>query len=339
MPLHHLKTLRDRLKTSRAGAGEAPVTFADSNPVFEIVALGVRSGVADGNLSSYLIRPLGTNEAVICDAGTLGHGLKRAEARGVLNDIPIMPDSALGRAGHVLKQTVRAYLISHAHLDHVAGLVLSSPEDTPKPIYALPETNALLAEHLFNGRIWGAMGDKGPEPRIGKYSYKDMEAGESQNIEGSGLEITAWPLSHASTTSTAFLIQHHGRAILYLGDTQADQSDGPQNLQKLWKAIAPLLREKKLHTIIMGVTYPDAQPENALCGQLRPKDLLQTLRDLGHICGGRHHIRGLRVLVSHVKETFHEGSNPVQHLYRELQDGNDIGIHFMMAEQSARYLV
>lgn len=339
MPLHHLKTLRDRLKTSRAGAGETPVTFADSNPVFEIVALGVRSGVADGNLSSYLIRPLGTNEAVICDAGTLGHGLKRAEARGVLNDIPIMPDSALGRAGHVLKQTVRAYLISHTHLDHVAGLVLSSPEDTAKPIYALPQTNAILSGHLFNGRVWGAMGDRGPEPHIGKYTYKDMHPGKSQTIEGSGLTITAWPLSHASTTSTAFLIQHHGRAILYMGDTQADQPDGPQNLHELWEAIAPLVRDKKLHTIIMGVTYPDEQPDNALCGQLRPKDLLQSLRDLGHVCGGRHHIRGLRVLVGHVKETFHEGSNPVQHLYRELQDGNDIGIHFMMAEQSARYLV
>ncbi|UPO79499.1 3',5'-cyclic-nucleotide phosphodiesterase [Parasaccharibacter sp. TMW 2.1888] len=339
MPLHHLKTLRDRLKTSRAGAGETPVTFADSNPVFEIVALGVRSGVADGNLSSYLIRPLGTNEAVICDAGTLGNGLKRAEARGVLNDIPIMPDSALGRAGHVLKQTVRAYLISHTHLDHVAGLVLSSPEDTAKPIYALPQTNAILSDHLFNGRVWGAMGDRGPEPHIGKYTYKDMHPGKSQTIEGSGLTITAWPLSHASTTSTAFLIQHHGRAILYMGDTQADQPDGPQNLHELWEAIAPLVRDKKLHTIIMGVTYPDEQPDNALCGQLRPKDLLQSLRDLGHVCGGRHHIRGLRVLVGHVKETFHEGGNPVRHLYRELQDGNDIGIHFMMAEQSARYLV
>lgn len=339
MPLHHLKTFRDRLKTTRAGKTETPVTFADSHPVFEIVALGVRSGVTDGNLSSYMVRPLGTNEAVICDAGTLGHGLKLAEAKGVLDDIPIMPDSSLSRAGHVLKQSVRAYLISHAHLDHVAGLVLSSPEDTPKPIYALPQTNAILSENLFNGRVWGVMGDRGAKPHIGKYSYKDMTPGQAQTIEGSGLNITAWPLSHASTTSTAFLIQHHEQAILYLGDTQADQPDGPQNLHKLWKAIAPLVQKGKLRTIIMGATYPDNQPDNALCGQLRPKDLLASLRDLGHVCGGRHHIRGLRVLVSHVKETFHDNGNPVQQIYRELQDGNDIGIHFMMAEQSARYLV
>ncbi|MCX5616806.1 3',5'-cyclic-nucleotide phosphodiesterase [Bombella sp. TMW 2.2559] len=339
MPLHHLKTLRDRLKKTQTGTAETPVTFADSHPVFEIVALGVRSGVADGNLSSYLVRPLGTRESVICDAGTLGHGLKKAEARGVLDDIPIMPDSSLSRAGHVLKQSVRAYLISHAHLDHVAGLVLSSPEDTPKPIHALPQTNAILSENLFNGRVWGVMGDKGPEPRISKYSYRDMEPGQSQTIENSKLDVTAWPLSHASTTSTAFLIQHHGQAILYLGDTQADQPDGPQNLLDLWKAVSPLVQKDKLRTIIMGVTYPDGQPDDALCGQLRPKDLLKSLRDLGHVCGGRHHIRGLRVLISHVKETFHDNGNPVQQIYRELQDGNDIGIHFMMAEQSARYLV
>lgn len=339
MPLQQLKTLCERLKKTQSGATGAPVTFADGHPVFEIVALGVRSGVADGNLSSYLVRPLGTNEAVICDAGTLGHGLKRAEARGVLDDIPIMPDSSLSRAGHVLKQSVRAYLISHAHLDHVAGLVLSSPDDTPKPIYALPQTSAILSENLFNGRVWGIMGDKGPEPRISKYSYKDMQPGQSQTIDGSGLSITAWPLTHASTTSTAFLIQHHERAVLYLGDTQADQPEGPQNLHELWKAIAPLVQEGRLRTIIMGVTYPDNHPDDALCGQLRPKDLLKSLRDLGHICGGRHHIRGLRVLITHVKETFRDNGNPIQQIYRELQDGNDIGIHFMMAEQSARYLV
>ncbi|MUG05289.1 MBL fold metallo-hydrolase [Bombella sp. ESL0378] len=339
MPLHHLKTLRTRLQKNQPASQGTPVTFAGACPTFEVIALGVRSGVADGNLSSYLIRPLGTNEAVLCDAGTLGNGLKRAEAKGVLNDIPIMPNSALSRAGHVLKQTVRAYLISHSHLDHVAGLVFTSPEDTAKPLYALSQTNAILAEHLFNNRVWGAMGDKGPEPRIGKYSYHNMEPGQAQIVQGTGLTITAWPLSHASTTSTAFLIQHEGQAILYLGDTQADQADGPRNLHKLWEAIAPLVQNNTLNTIIMGATYPDSQPDDALCGQLRPKDLLTSLRELGHICGGRHHIRGLRVIITHVKETFHDGECPTQQIYRDLQEGNDIGIHFLMAEQSARYLV
>ncbi len=339
MPLRHLKTLRDRLQTPRTNATSTPVTFTDAHPHFEVIALGVRSGVADGNLSSYLIRPLGTNEAVLCDAGTLGHGLKRAEAVGALNDIPIMPNSTLSRAGHVLKQTIRAYLISHAHLDHVAGLVLTSPEDTPKPLYALSQTNAILAENLFNNRVWGAMGDKGPKPRIGKYTYHNMEPGQSHTLQDTTMNITAWPLSHASTTSTAFLIQQKGSAILYFGDTQADQPDGPQNLHNLWEAVAPLVQNNTLNTIIIGVTYPDTHPDDALCGQLRPKDLLASLRELGHICGGRHHIRGLRVIISHVKETFHDGECPTRQIYRDLQDGNDIGVHFLMAEQSARYLV
>ena len=37
----------------------------------------------------------------------------------------------------VLKIYIKAYLISHAHLDHVAGLLLNAPDDAPKTIYGL----------------------------------------------------------------------------------------------------------------------------------------------------------------------------------------------------------
>lgn len=339
MPIQTLNALKKKFSGLNAQPAEAPITFAHSNPSFEIIALGARSGVLDGNMSSYMIRPLGTNEAVLCDAGTLGNGLKRAEKKHILNDIPVDLDTSLTRAGLVLRQTIRAYLISHAHLDHVAGLVLSSPDDTAKPIYAFPQTREILSEHLFNNRVWGNMGNQGAEPHIGKYHYKDMTPGQTERITHTQLDITAWPLAHGNTTSTAFLIKHNDHAVLYMGDIEANTEEGKAHLNTVWQAIAPLVKEGKLKAIIMEATYPDDRADNALFGHMRPKDLLQALRDLGHECGGRHYIRGLQVLVTHVKETFESNTDNTRKIYHNLQDGNDIGIHFIMAEQSARYLV
>ncbi|GBQ08547.1 MBL fold metallo-hydrolase [Saccharibacter floricola] len=332
-----LSSFRNLIKKEPSSQGPA---FADTHPDFEIIALGTRSGVIDGNLTSYMVRPLGRNEAVLCDAGTLGHGLKIAEQKGSLDDIPIMPDSSLSRAGHVLKQTVRAYLISHPHLDHIAGLVLASPDDTPKPIYGLPSTLNALSSHLFNNEIWGNQGNRGAEPAIGKYSYQDMESGVAQTIAKSDLTIRAWPLKHGPMTSTAFLIETNGKAVLYLGDTEADKPEnGEQKLHELWEAIAPLVKEQRLKAIVMEATYTNDHPENALAGHMTPEHVLQSLRDLALVCGGRHYVRGLKVLITHVKETFHMTENPVTHIARELNDGNDMGIYFLMAKQGESYLV
>ncbi|MXV36709.1 MULTISPECIES: MBL fold metallo-hydrolase [unclassified Saccharibacter] len=332
-----LSSLRGLIKKAPSNQGPA---FADTHPDFEIIALGTRSGVIDGNLTSYMVRPLGRNEAVLCDAGTLGHGLKIADQNGSLDDIPIMPDSPLSRAGHVLKQTIRAYLISHPHLDHMAGLILTSPDDTPKPIYGLPSTLNALSAHLFNNEIWGNQGDRGAEPVIGKYRYQEMESGIAQTIADSDLTIRAWPLKHGPITSTAFLIETGGKAVLYLGDTEADKPENDeQHLHELWKAVAPLVKEQRLKAIVMEATYNNDHPESALAGHMTPQHVLDSLRDLALVCGGRHHVRGLKVLITHVKETFQLAEDPVTHIARELNDGNDMGIYFLMAKQGERYLV
>lgn len=315
--------------------------FSEITPDFEIIALGTRSGVDDGNLTSYMIRPLGRNEAVVCDAGTLGNGLKIADAKGSLDDIPVMPNSALSRAGHVLKQTVRGYLISHAHLDHLAGLVFTSPDDNSKPIYALPTVREQISKHLFNNKIWGNQGNRGSKPSLGKYHYTDMTPGQPQIIPQTEISVRAWPLTHGGWTSTAFLVETNNKAVLYLGDTEADHPDGSgeQHLHHLWKDIAPLVREKRLNAIIMEATFDDTRPDDALNGHMTPKHVLQSLRDLALECGGRHHVRGLKVLITHVKETFMMDDNPAQRIARDLNDGNDMGIYFLMAEQGERYLV
>src|ERR1700760_4028978 len=97
---------------------------------FNIVPLGVLGGIDESNLSAYMIAPAGSNDYVCLDAGTLNYGIEKAVENKVFN-IP---------AQQVLRRYIKGYFISHAHLDHISGLIINSPDDTSKTIYALNST-------------------------------------------------------------------------------------------------------------------------------------------------------------------------------------------------------
>jgi cAMP phosphodiesterase len=43
------------------------------------------------------------------------------------------------------------YFISHAHLDHVSGLIINSPADVAKTVYAAAKCMDMMENHYFNG--------------------------------------------------------------------------------------------------------------------------------------------------------------------------------------------
>src|SRR5205814_6359040 len=83
---------------------------------FDIVALGALGGIQDGNLSAWLVYPHDDTRAVTFDAGTLVNGLRAAEEKGTLDSIKVPVESGLSRAGYVLTDRIKGYLVSHAHL-------------------------------------------------------------------------------------------------------------------------------------------------------------------------------------------------------------------------------
>src|SRR4051812_19395331 len=117
---------------------------------FDVVALGALGGIEDGNLSAYLVHPHDDDRAVTFEVGTLVNGLRVAEDKGTLGSFRLPPDSPFGRIGYALTTRIKGYLVSHAHLDHVAGLIIASPDDSKKPIYALPSVAAALVDTYFN---------------------------------------------------------------------------------------------------------------------------------------------------------------------------------------------
>src|ERR1700754_4388873 len=130
-------------------------------PSFKIVPLGVMGGIDESNLSAYMIAAEGTTDYICLDAGTLHYGIEKAVSNKVF---PIEVDD-------VLRRYIKGYFISHAHLDHVAGLIINSPDDTAKTIYGLASTLQTIKTHYFTWDSWANFGDEGDASILKKYHY------------------------------------------------------------------------------------------------------------------------------------------------------------------------
>ncbi len=78
----------------------------------------------------------------------------------------------------------------------MAGLIIASPDDGKKPIYALASVNAALSETYFNWVAWPNFADRGKAPRLGKYTLEDLAPALATPLKDTGMSVTAFPLSH-----------------------------------------------------------------------------------------------------------------------------------------------
>ena len=295
---------------------------AAQRPAFTVVPLGVKGGLAEGNLSAYLVAPVGTTSYVCLDAGSLHQGIEKAIANKVFSV----------KADTVLRNYIKAYLVSHAHLDHVAGLLLNAPDDAPKPIYALPACIATLQTSYFNWQAWPNFGNEGSPPALQKYRYERLVPRQQTTIEHTAMSVQCFPLSHgASYQSAAFLLESQGAYLLYLGDTGADELEKSHNLRDLWQAIQPLVIAGKLKAIFIEASYPNEQPETQLFGHLTPARLMQELTVLSELAGAKA-LRGLPVVVTHLKPT---AANEAA-IKRQLKEGNKLEVKLVFPEQGQR---
>jgi 3',5'-cyclic-nucleotide phosphodiesterase len=312
-----------------------PPTAALSDQGFEVIVLGALGGIQDGNLSSYLIRPHGDRNAIACDAGSLVNGLKAAQNKGVFRDVKVPEGATDSVIGHVLKHDIKGYLISHAHLDHVQGLVVASPDDSNKTIYSLPSVSAEIEQNYFNWKVWPNMLNRGQQPQLKKYHMEDLKPGEAKDLAGTNMTVTAFPLNHAGSESTAFLIESGDDAILCFGDTGPDEVQKTANMQDIWKAIADKVGQQNLKAVILEVSYTSDRPDHLLFGHMTPKWVHKSLRLLDQEAGGNA-LKGLRVIVSHIKYSLTD-EQPQEAIRKELEAGNDLGVQFVIPEQGALY--
>jgi len=257
---------------------------------FKIVPLGVKGGIDESNLSAYMVAPAVSNSYVCFDAGTLHYGIERAISNKVFTIA----------AEQVLKQYIKGYLISHAHLDHVSGLIINSPDDTAKIIYGLASTLETIKTHYFTWDSWANFADAGDAPVLKKYHYQPLIPDSSFALQNTRMTVKAFALSHSNLTSTAFLVKSNNAYILYLGDTGPDEIEKSHNLYILWQAIAPLIKTRKLKAIMIETSFPDEQPDKTLFGHLTPHWLMKEMEVLGSLTGNDA-LKGFNVIITHVK--------------------------------------
>ncbi|MEJ7684925.1 MAG: 3',5'-cyclic-nucleotide phosphodiesterase [Segetibacter sp.] len=290
------------------------------SPTFKVIPLGVKGGSDESNLSSYMIVAEGSNSYICLDAGRLHYGIGKAVKAGIFKI----------NTSNVLRHYIKGYLISHAHLDYIAGLIINSPDDTVKNIYGLPYCLEILKEKYFTWKSWANFANEGEKPVLKKYYYTYISGTKETDIANTKMYVKAFPLSHSNPyQSTAFLVRFDSSYLLYLGDTGADEIEKADNLQILWQEIAPLVKAKKLKGIFIEVSYPDQQPVNQLFGHLTPQLLMNEIGNLSKLTGEKA-MKNLNVLITHIKPA---GDHEAQ-IKKQLHQLNTLKIHLIFPQQA-----
>jgi len=295
---------------------------APRRPAFTVIPLGVKGGLDESNLSAYMVAPAGSDDYICLDAGTLYAGIQKAIDNHTLS----------GSVSHILKTRIKGYCISHPHLDHVAGLIISSPDDTSKTIYGMPYTLKVFEEKYFTWAAWANFADAGEKPVLKKYHYAPLEAAQETPLTGTSMEVKAFPLSHGEPyQSTAFLVRSGDAYLLYLGDTGADTIEHAGKLQQLWQVAGPLIRTGRLHAIFIETSFSNRQPDRLLFGHLTPRLLMDELQRLGQVAGAPA-MQDLSVVITHRKPS----GDQEKVIQDELQKNNPLHVKLIFPTQGVR---
>jgi cAMP phosphodiesterase len=258
---------------------------------FRILPLGVKGGLDEANLSAYMVSASGTNNYICLDAGTINAGLQKMAGGKIFAETS---------AEEIQKKYIKAYFISHGHLDHLAGLILNAPNDITKPIYAFPSVIDVLKNNYFTWKSWANFASEGDKPILNKYQYQNLVAEKEIVIPNTALNVTPFSLSHVNPyESSAFLVRNSNDYLLYLGDTGADTVEQSNKLMDLWKAVAPIVKANHLKGIFIEVSFDNSMPDKSLFGHLTPKFLMQELNKLNKLSNGN--LKNTTIFVTHIK--------------------------------------
>ena len=299
--------------------GQTNNTSISSNG-FKVIPLGVKGGLDESNLSAYLVAASGSDQFICLDAGTIYKGLELAAAKRLFKS---------SNPSTIQQNNINSYFISHAHLDHTAGLIMNSPNDKAKNLYGLASVLDVFKKNYFTWSAWANFGNEGEAPILKKYSYQTLTPKLEIPIDNTGLYVTPFVLSHVKPyESTAFLVRNQDSYLLYLGDTGADKVEQSEQLAALWKAVAPLVMNNQLKAIFIEVSFDNSVSEKALFGHLTPKLLMEEMGKLDQLTNGL--LKNTQLYVTHIKPC----DDCETKIKAEIQVANQIGLKIFYPTQA-----
>ena len=287
---------------------------------FKVIPLGVKGGLDESNLSAYLVAARGSDQFICLDAGTIYKGLELAAAKKLFTS---------SNPSIIQQSQINSYFISHAHLDHAAGLIMNSPNDKPKYLYGLASVLDVFKKNYFTWSAWANFGNEGEAPILKKYTYQTLVPKFEIPIDKTGLFVTPFVLSHVKPyESTAFLVRNQNGYILYFGDTGADRIEQSTQLAQLWQTIAPLVIKNQLKAIFIEVSFDNSVSEKALFGHLTPNLLMEEMGKLNQLSNGQ--LKNTEVYVTHIKPC----DDCETKIKSEIQAANQIGLKIFYPTQA-----
>ncbi|KAI0048231.1 hypothetical protein FA95DRAFT_1107241 [Auriscalpium vulgare] len=205
----------------------------------------------------------------------------------------LFQDSAGGGSSrlsaYAIYSCISCFLVSHGHLDHVNGLVLSAgalanpPDSQRRRIYAARNTLEDL-ETLFSDRLWPSLASWKEDDDLHKLLYDPLAFDDCYREIFPDVSVRMMPTSHGSNgtignyRSSAFFIRHNpsSNEFLFFGDVEPDSVSGSPATLGVWQAAAQLIPDT-LTTIFIECSWPSGRTDEQLYGHLNPEHLLEEL--------------------------------------------------------------
>ena len=206
-------------------------------------------------------------------SGGIGAG-SRTSAMLIDNDVLL--DAGTGISDLALEElkSIRHVFLTHAHLDHIAGLPMlvdakfEQDFEIPVTVYARHETLEALRAHLFNDVIWP---DFAKIPSADNPMLRYVVCNPGDIISIGNRDFHAVDVSH-SVPSLGYTVKNAGGVFAVSGDTKTNQT--------LW----PILNAcDDLKVLVIEVSFSDEHEELATtAGHYCPSTMCRDLELLNH---------------------------------------------------------
>ena len=166
------------------------------------------------------------------------------------------------------KKQIRDVVLTHAHLDHIAGLPLFIDDlfatlDAPVSVHAVPEVVEALERNIFNWEIYPRFSEL-ENANGAVMRYQPFQIGEQFSVKH--LRLKSIAVNH-KVPSVGFIVLDDKTAFALSGDTA--------KTDEFWEI---LNRERNLSALLVECAFPDELGELAeVSHHLTPRTLKREL--------------------------------------------------------------